>query len=223
MNEHQAATHEKDARHHDLEPAIVQAARDLLAEGGMAALSMRGVAERVGVSATALYHYFANKQDLVDRVVRWGFERFGTYLETAARRFPKGSIERVHALGEAYLKFALENEEYFRVIFSIQVRDPRAVEDLPGGGGYPLLRQSVVDAMEAGYLRAADPDLVSHFLWATVHGVVTLVLACRLQGCEACMGAEGTSPLELFRAFEPFVRDGLAVRLPGPRGAEEAA
>lgn len=194
-------------REGELEAQIVDAARDVLAEGGMAALSMRGVAERVGVSATALYHYFEGKQDLVDRVVRSAFARFAEYLEAAMHRHAKGSIQGIQALGEAYMDFALENLAYFRVIFSIQIPDPRSLDDLPGGGGYPLLRQAVVDAIEAGTLRRADPDLISTYLWSVVHGLVTLVLACRFQrGDEA---AEAPSPQELFRAFEPFLRRGI--------------
>jgi AcrR family transcriptional regulator len=192
------------------EGAIVDAARDLIAAGGFGALSMRAVAERVGVTATALYHYFENKQALVDCVVRLAFERFGSYLETAARRHPVGSLERVQALGEAYIQFAIENEAYFRVIFSIQVKDPPSVEELPGGGGYALLRGCVDDAIASGAMRPADPDLVAHYLWATVHGLVTLVLACRLHGCDGCRGEAGeTSPLDLFRALGPFIRQGL--------------
>ena len=52
----------------DTETAILVAARDLLAEGGLDALSMRAVAARVGISATAIYNYFTNKQALVRRV-----------------------------------------------------------------------------------------------------------------------------------------------------------
>jgi AcrR family transcriptional regulator len=200
-----------EATHREHEAAILEATRDLLAERGLAALSMRSVADRVGVSATALYHYFANKQDLVDRVVKSAFERFGTYLDEAIGRYPKGSFDRVRAIGEAYISFAQEHEAYFRVMFSIQLRDHlRTVEDLPGGGGYPRLRQCVVEAMESGVMRPADPDLVSHFLWAAVHGVVTLGLACRLAGCEGCKSDAGdVSPMDLFHAFGPLIRRGL--------------
>jgi AcrR family transcriptional regulator len=192
------------------EAAILDAARDLMAVGGIEAISMRAVADRVGVTATALYHYFQNKQALVDQVVRGAFERFGAELEEAARREPVGSLARVAALGEAYLRFAVEHETYFRVIFRIDLKDPRAMEDLPGGGGYPLLRQCVADAIASGAMRPADPDLVAHYLWMLVHGIVTLVLSCRLRGCEGCRTDAGEpTPLDLFHAFAPFIRHGL--------------
>lgn len=192
----------------DLEGRILAAARDLLVSGGVDAVTMRRVAQRVGVTATALYRYVDSKQDLVDRVVRGAFTRFAECLEAATQQHPRGSLERVRALGEAYIDFALEHQEHFRVIFSMQVPDPRHLDELPGGGGYPLLRQCVVDGMEMGVLRRADPDLVSLYLWSTVHGLVTLTLACQLNDCGGS-AALTRSPRELFDAFGPFVRAGL--------------
>jgi AcrR family transcriptional regulator len=193
-----------------VEGKILEAARDLMAEGGLAGLSMRQVADRVGTSATALYHYFENKDDLVRRVLNRAFVRFGEYLERAAATHPRGSIERVLALGEAYLKFATENEAYFRVLFSLQRDDPRAIEELPEGGGFDLLRQAVEDAIEAGAMRPVPPDLMALYLWSVAHGVMTITLACRIEEChESTTDGIPSTPLELFRAFRPLVRDGI--------------
>lgn len=195
---------------HSSHDTILDAARDLIAAGGIDAMSMRAVAERVGVSATAIYHHFANKQALVDAVVTQAFERFGTEMQAAAARHPGGSLARVKALGEAYVRFAVENEAYFRVIFSITVPNPRELEELPHGAGYPLLRESIVEAMASGAMRQGDPDLMAHYLWAHVHGVVTLALSCRLEHCPQCQGRTDPIALELYHAFGPMLRDGIA-------------
>ncbi len=194
-----------DQSRETLESAIVEAASDLLAAEGLEPFSMRRVADRVGVSATAIYHYFDGKQALVNRVVLRGFERFGEYLAAAVEPHPHGSFERIRSLGEAYIRFALENQTYFRVIFSIQPKD--VLEDLPEGGGYHLLREVVSEAMETGVLRPSNPDLVSLYLWSTVHGLVTLMLS---GACERCQ-AEGVpeASAEVFQAFAPFVADGI--------------
>jgi AcrR family transcriptional regulator len=195
----------------DVEATILVAARDVLAQRGLEGLSMRAVAERVGVSATALYHYFENKDALVERVVQSGFQRFGEYLQQAGERHPRGSLERVRALGEAYVRFALENQAYFRVLFSLRPGHPQRIADLPDGGGYGLLRTAVVDAMAAGTLRRADPDLVVMYLWSMTHGLLTIAMACRIEECpELGPAVTGRQPLDLFKAFGTFVRDGLA-------------
>lgn len=194
----------------DVEGAILEAARDLLADKGLQGLSMRTVAERVGVSATAIYHYFENKEELVERVVQQGFRRFGDYIEQAMRAHPRGSLERVRAVGEAYLQFALEHHAYFRVLFNLQRPHPHTLEDLPEGGGYGLLRQAVVDAMESGAMRTIDPDLMVMYLWSLTHGLLMISLACQIEQCpEFQSGSLARTPLDMFRAFGPLVREGV--------------
>jgi AcrR family transcriptional regulator len=198
------------------EAAILDAARDLIAEGGLEAVSMRAVASRVGLTATALYHYFASKEQLVDRVVTHGFHRSEEYLRTAIEDLPRGSLERIAALGEAYIRFALENRQYFKIIFAIKHDHPRAIDDVPGQGGYAVLRESVVEAMHGGAIRAADPDVVVLFLWAVVHGLVTIFMACDpaevLDEVGLCGGDCGQpeATLALFQQFRELIRHGLA-------------
>lgn len=205
----------------ETEAAILEAARDIMAEGGLEGLSMRAVADRIGLSATAIYHHFKGKDDLVSRVVHIGYRRFGEYLQQAIAARPPGSVERLMAMGEGYVRFAFDNREDFRVLYSIQGRNPRDLEELPGGGGYQVLRQCVVDAMESGAIRAADPDLVAHYLWTCVHGMVTLALACNLEACE-CGGRDaGSSAVELFRSFNDFIRHGLSGPAAGANSGAE--
>lgn len=161
----------------DTETAILAATRDLLAEGGLEALSMRAVAARVGTTPTAIYHYFRNKDELVGRVVARGFQESEAQLWRAVESYPVGSIERLAALGEAYIRFAFGHQTYFKIIFGIRSDHPRELSDVPGQGGYGVLRQCVSDAMEAGTIRKADPDIVVLYLWSIVHGLVTLAMA----------------------------------------------
>lgn len=198
----------------ETETAILEAARNLLAEGGLDALSMRAVAAQVGLSATAIYHWFEGKEDLVDRVVLHGFKRSEAYMWKAIEDLPAGSMDRVAALGEAYIRFALENREYFKIIFAIQTPAPRQIDDVPGQGGYRVLRQCVVEAIEAGNIRRMDPDVVVLFLWSLVHGLVTIFMACDPQEMLAETGCcddldEKDLTLGLFERFRDLVRMGL--------------
>ncbi len=211
----------------ETEAAILDAARDVLAEEGLEALSMRAVAARVGLSATSLYNYVENKQALVDRVVARGFRRFESYMWRAVDGVPSGGFERLQALGSAYLRFARENEQYFKIMFTIQPEDPREIEELPGEGGRRILREAVADAIAAGKIRAADPDLVALYLWSSAHGLATLSLACDVTcdcscGCRnggecTCAdnhewGTEGITAEKLFELFGEFLREGLRPR-----------
>lgn len=204
------AHRQRSHRSADTEMTILEIARDLLAEGGLERLSMRAVAQRAGVSATAIYHYFTNKQELVERVVELGFHRFDEHLQMSIAAHPVGSLERLTALGEAYIQFALDNRQHFQVIFNIETSNPKAIEDLPGHGGYNLLNDCVRDAMASGAIKPGDPDLIALYLWSLVHGVVTLTLVCQLHENlpRGSNGAPGT-PAELLKQFAPFIRQGL--------------
>ena len=200
----------------ETESSILDAARDILAEDGLDGLSMRAVAARVGLSATALYNYFENKQALVDRVVARGFRRFESYLWRALEGVPSSGFDRLRALGAAYLRFSKENEQYFKIMFTIQPEDPREIEQLPGGGGYRILRESVADAIAAGQMRDADPDLIALYVWSSVHGLATLSLACDFSSECSCgdhdWAEDGMTGERLFELFGEFLAEGLKPR-----------
>ena len=83
------------------------------------------------------------------------------------------------------------------------------MHELSSGGGYPLLRRCVVEAMGAGALVRGDPDLVSRLLWTVAHGLVTLELARDFSEFETEPSHASTSPLDLFRSFERMLIGGL--------------
>jgi AcrR family transcriptional regulator len=190
---------------------ILSAARGLLAEGGLEACSMRGVAAPAGVTAGAIYKHFRDKKSLVDQVVAEAFERFELALLESIATHPVGSFARIAAMGEAYIAFAEEHEEEFKVLFNPIVAPRKRVDELPGHGGYPILRRCIVEAIEAGTIRSdADPDLVALFLWSRVLGILTLLMACDFRGETAFEGE--LNARTLFDDTRDFVVDGLAPR-----------
>ena len=159
---------------------IVEEARDLYLTGGLSALSMRKVAERVGVSATALYRHFDDKESLLVAVVQAGFERFTSYLlRGLAGRTP---FERLARTGEGYLRFALDNPSYYRIMFMAS-REDFGFDQLPTanretlGRSFQLLVDRVRECQDAGRLRAGDPQEIAVVIWSFVHGLVSLYLA----------------------------------------------
>lgn len=191
---------------------ILDAAQAIIAEEGPDALSMRAVAARVGVTATTIYHYFDGKEELVDRVVRRAFGHFRSSLVDAAAEHPPGSWDRIHALGEAYIRFTHEQQQYFRVLFAIRAERQSAIEELPAEGGYHLLREAVVEAADRGEIREEDPEVVVLYLWAFCHGLVTLSLACQLRVPPAGEESRTFTALELFQRVKHFVPEGLRPR-----------
>src|SRR5512140_3277022 len=94
---------------------ILEAARDLFLASGLSGVTMRRVASKVGVSATAIYRHYADKDDLLKAVVDLGRERFSTFLV----RGLKGTTprERLLLTGTGYLEFAFEQPHDYQIMF----------------------------------------------------------------------------------------------------------
>src|SRR3954454_10377005 len=107
MAEKRARRVTKRAYHHgDLERALVDTALHMIQEEGVQALTLRGVGARLGVSRTALYRHFDDKQALLARVASEGFRRFHEALATAAARAEADGTDPMTAMAAAYAGFA---------------------------------------------------------------------------------------------------------------------
>lgn len=140
---------------------------------------MRQVAERIGYSATTIYLYFKDKDDLLFTVVDQGFEQFGRELQQAADS-SNDPVERIEAIGRAYIAFGLKNPGHYQLMFmqrSDFLTGCRPGEQVPRIASFGVLQQVVQQALDAGVLRPGELQSYSDTLWATVHGLVALVIS----------------------------------------------
>jgi AcrR family transcriptional regulator len=149
---------------------------DLLAEtGDESAVSLRAVAERVGVSVPSIYLHFADKRALIDAVCHEVFDILDRRLR-AAGEAASDPLEALRAQGNAYVRFALENPEHYRVVMmQAHEPDPEAVDVLAASGAFAYLVQSVNECLDAGLLEG-DPVELGVSLWAAAHGVAALLV-----------------------------------------------
>lgn len=172
-----AASHRRRQRvKQELRSAILSAAGDLILEYGYERFSLRQVAERIGYSATAIYLHFEDKDALVAAVIEEGFARFLQALEAVKTEDP---AERIADLGRAYVRFGLRNRVHYQLMFMqrgdllMRPLDGAAENDSPS---FLVLQNSVQRAIDTGVLRPGDARTYSLVYWATVHGVVSLVI-----------------------------------------------
>lgn len=167
----------------DLQGRILACARDLYLEKGLRGLSMRHVAEKLDVSATAIYRHYKNKEDLIHRVIEEATQIFGGFLiESLSGRTPE---ERWRQCGESYLNFALQQSKYYEVMFMApqQFGDSPIPEALmrKSSANFQFLIDRVQELMEAGIMRRDDIQTVAISIWAHSHGLISLYLAGKLQ------------------------------------------
>jgi AcrR family transcriptional regulator len=160
----------------ELREQLIAHATALIDElGGASRLSIRAVTKRAGVSPMALYLHFADRDELVHAVVERGFARFVAALETArdARDDP---VERLRAMGRAYIAFAREQPAFYRVIFGRVWPGDTAPQGAPAPSAtvaFELLVDAVAACLPAAR-REGEARLVALGLWSGLHGFVSL-------------------------------------------------
>lgn len=180
------STARREQQRAEVRRALLDAASELFLEGGLAGFSLRGVAERVGYSATTFYLYFENKDDLLFAVSLDGFEQFGRALKRAYDT-TDDPVERIGAIGRAYIAFGVAHPAHYRLMFMergefLLKKNPR--DQKPTIDAFGILVRAVHEAHAAGRLRAGDPMALVYTLWAGVHGLVALTLCVPMLGEE---------------------------------------
>jgi AcrR family transcriptional regulator len=108
--------------HGDLKEALISAASELIAAHGQASFSLRKVAQQVGVSQTALYRHFANKEDLLAAVAEQGFLELSRLSQEAYDQYDDVLVRNIE-VGMAYLNFAADNPNTYRLMFDSSMAD----------------------------------------------------------------------------------------------------
>lgn len=178
--------------HGDLRRALIEAALNTIEHEGLASLSLRGLARRVGVSHAAPVHHFGDKAGLLTAIAAEGFLTLAR--ELTAEYAKTGSFLEV---GVAYVRFAVHHRAFFAVMFRPELYH----------GDDPALNEARSHAREALYGPvselppevAREPYEAGLAAWSMVHGLATLLLAGNLPA-EA-----GRDPGEIARSVASYL------------------
>jgi AcrR family transcriptional regulator len=160
---------------------VADAAMRLFARDGYEAVTMRSVADALGVSAMTPYRYLTGKDALFGLVRAEAFRRFADRLEAELARAGRDPMERLRRLKQAYVAFALDEPDAYRIMFELRQPDPAGDGELAAQSkrSFAALHRTVAEAVAAGALEG-DPLTLAHLLWASTHGLVSLHLAGKL-------------------------------------------
>jgi len=174
----ETANNSPDSYHHgNLKLALIEAAIDQIKDVGVEKLSLRGIARTVGVSQTAPYRHFKDKNQLLAEVAAQAFIEL--YERSSSLVDPKASaIDNIQTTGMAYLQYAIENPEKYRLLFgnTIQNRHNYTVMIEAGERSFQILIDQVEQGIQAGDFIPGCPLLLANTLWTQVHGAASLIL-----------------------------------------------
>ena len=163
--------------HGDLRWALIDAALAALAENSPGTLSLRGLARATGVSATAVYRHFADKEDLLAAIATEGFEGLSASMQQRLTQEPDaGRLRRLVILGEGYVDYAIAHPAHYRLMFGPRMlsRSRHPALATAAAQSYGMLEQAVSDAITAGELPAMPEPVLSTLFWSWVHGLAML-------------------------------------------------
>lgn len=174
------ATRKRNYHHGDLRAALLEAARALLTEGGIEALSLRAVARRAGVSAAAPYHHFKDKAELVSALERVVTARLAGVKRTALEGLSDPE-DRLRALGVHFVCYSIAHPAEFRLLCRPEMRLPF---DADGGEEDPSFQilLEIIDEMIAQGRWRVDRKVAAVTAWSLVHGLASLLVDGPLRG-----------------------------------------
>jgi AcrR family transcriptional regulator len=158
-----SAPHGDTYHHGDLRAACIAAAIRLVDDGGVEAVTIRGVARLTGVSHTAPLHHFRDRDELLEAVAQAGFDRLLTDARLAVHDVPTDPVEQIRRYGRAYVRRAITSPGLFRLMFGDAACDV-------GFEAYQLL----IDLVARSGLAHGDPEPTALIVWAQVHGLAGL-------------------------------------------------
>lgn len=165
--------------HGDLPRALLDAALEIVETEGTGALTLRAAARLAGVSQTAPYRHFANKEAILAAVAEEGFRSLMAAMAHAAAAFAAAPLERLRAVGLAYVTFATKHSSHFRVMFGRELADRSASTSLRqvATDTFNVVVGVISACQDAGVVRSEEPAAdLALTAWATVHGVSALLV-----------------------------------------------
>ena len=163
--------------HGNLCEVLLEKAVEVIQDDGIGALSLRAVARRAGVSHGAPAHHFGDKAGLLTALATRSMERFAATLSEAAREAGDSALDRLRAIGRAYVLFAAQNPAHFSIVTRFELIHR---EDAAFAASYQatfdMVKDRVVEAQREGWGRNLDPMALVITAWSTAHGLATLWL-----------------------------------------------
>lgn len=147
---------------------ILCAALDLIRESGFSALTARGMAKKLGTSTQPVFGYFENMADLQKNVISAARKIYREYLD---KEINSGNYPPYKASGMAYIKFANEEKEFFKVLFMSNLSDNEKNDD-ETEAIVPLIRSQI-------NISQKKAELFHLEMWTFVHGIATMIVTER--------------------------------------------
>src|ERR1700704_4369463 len=203
----------RDYHHGNLRQALIEAALELVSEGGGEAVSVREAARRAGVSPGAPFRHFPSRDALMQAVAEEAQRRFRAEIDVALSEAPAGDpLARFRSLGLAYVRWAMRNPTHFEILSSRRFFDHNKAAGVSADNAelIELTERTLAEAFAQGQLRSGDLKAVQIAGRALVYGFARL----NIDGHFPRWGVAGPEAERMAEAIIDLFIEGMA-RRPG--------
>ncbi|MGD1847524.1 MAG: TetR/AcrR family transcriptional regulator [Salibacteraceae bacterium] len=169
----------KERERVELRDKIISAASQLFVQHGFEGTSIRMIAKHIEYSPATIYLHFKDKNELFFAISERAFQEFFKSLSKVQN--VEDPMERLQAMGHAYLEFANDNPAYYDLMFVL--RAPMEADDQDVWSGrmsHKIQIDTVSKCIEKGHFKGKDPHATAMMIWSCVHGMASLRLCNRL-------------------------------------------
>ena len=172
---------EKNTYHHgDLRSTLVDAASNMLKEEGIEGLSLRKLADKVGVSRTAPYHHFKDKNELLCAIAEQGFSHWQQDATEIFKQIDLSPREKYRQFIQGYIAYAADNPELYDLMFGRTIWKQNTATQSLRDVAYPSFNQQVNMTrqwQQQGLMPAGEDTLrLAQVTWGTIHGIARLLI-----------------------------------------------
>lgn len=187
-------TERKEKQKTELKQQILDASVKLFSEYGYEGVSIRKIADLIEYSPTTVYLYYKDKNEILFELHEIGFKKFEAFNYNLIEI--KNPLLRLHKLGENYIRFGLENPEYYDLMFLIPapIEFINKMKDCAWTGGdnaLGVLKSIITECLDRKLIAPGDVNTMAMAIWSMVHGLVSLVIRKR---CEKLISEEEIIP-----------------------------
>lgn len=162
---------ESTYHHGNLREELMHTAISTIREKGVEKLSLRALARDVGVSQTAPYRHFADKNALLAELATIALQELATVFLAAITPSKSAAVNIQHA-GELYLRYAFDNPEKYRLMFGPTISDRHNYPQLVSAGraAFTVLQTFIEQGQASGEITKVPAALLANSCWANIHG-----------------------------------------------------
>ena len=173
----------KNYHHGDLHSEILRVARVLLEENNIASLSLRTVAKMIGVSHTAPYRHFKNKEGLLAGIASQGYEELTEQLKAAVDSHPNQPALQLEEAGRRYVQLGLISPQCTQLMFGgVLPRDDRYPEfKVSSERAFDSLKKIIKSGQSNNVFKNDDPQILALAAWSGIHGLTMLLISGSIQ------------------------------------------